>query len=950
VRIPIGPYRLLAPIARGASAEVWAGVLHDRPVAIKIASGPDAASLASKKRMRAEFRAMARLDHRHIASVIDDGELDRSVASLDPRFTAGAPYLVLERISGGSLKTIATPVPWDRLCRWMAQLLDALGHAHARGVLHRDIKPANLLVSAPEDTRPGLKLADFGIARIDGQAHDDAPGTPAYAAPEQLRGQPHDQGPWSDLYAVGALCWRLATGAHVFGDLAGPALIAAKASAAPPRFAPPSGYPDLEPWLSRLLAPAPRDRFASAGEALDALSSYNPTLARAPAHPLTWCPPPTNPERVGPSTIRFRPTQLVGRHPEAERVWEAIATVCATRRATTLIVRGPAGIGKTRLIDQVLWYAEQHTGLRVLRIAPPTQGSVSGLIEAIYRLDGLSTAARRARVDAVALGEPAEAVFALAGGARASAHPKVWSERFQIAHRLLARYARSPIALCFDGTDEDTYPLIESLPTGSPLVTLVAARRDGRPRDAGTLDLLPLPADDIAAIVRSVANLDEATVASIEEEAQGNPGWAVARVADLARRGALVDGPGGLRATDARPPEDLVVPWRLPLEDVTAELAAELRDTDGRALLADPARSTQELWEALEVAAALGATVDDDDWEAAYLDVGRERFYDTDRVAALVARIALLERLRDRLTARRWIEPFGLGFRFATPSLRAAILDHATQTGRLPLAHRRCADVFQGRSRFDPLQLGRHLVRAGRLEEGAKLLIKAAVHTADAGELRAALAAVDLATQPDDENWCAIAALRADWLFRLGRVEASLGWAETSANAGQTQATRALAILRGATPPPVALAIAADCLVAAQSAEDPDQAMEWVSRGLAACEGTDAVAAIALRCEQVAILCRTRRYSEAAPVLEAVVHATYRWSSYAALVQSLRLELAAATDDRDAADAALARLRVVSVLPPPALDAARRAAALLDASRRQHVFRLIAEHAKNVSS
>ena len=114
----------------------------------------------------------------------------------------------------------------------LLDFLDALAHAHARGMIHRDIKPANVLL----DTVTGhVKISDFGLVhsaefvprpghqvREISQAEDDQSisGTPAYMAPEQIQADWRRFGPWTDLYAVGAMAWKLSTGRPPYpGDI-----------------------------------------------------------------------------------------------------------------------------------------------------------------------------------------------------------------------------------------------------------------------------------------------------------------------------------------------------------------------------------------------------------------------------------------------------------------------------------------------------------------------------------------------------------------------------------------------------------------------------------------------------------------------------------------------------------------------------------------------------------
>ncbi len=183
-------YRLEHSIGRGGMAAVWLATDErlGRPVAVKVLSDTVADDQEYLSRFRREARLAAGLQHPNLVRVYD--------------FDAGArPYLVMEYIDGGTLaeqvKAGRQP-PIERLAR---ELLSALRHIHAAGILHRDVKPQNVLLDRHEHAR----LTDFGIALPrDGTsltATGRVIGTESYLAPEVLRGEPASER--SDLYALG---------------------------------------------------------------------------------------------------------------------------------------------------------------------------------------------------------------------------------------------------------------------------------------------------------------------------------------------------------------------------------------------------------------------------------------------------------------------------------------------------------------------------------------------------------------------------------------------------------------------------------------------------------------------------------------------------------------------------------------------------------------------------
>src|ERR1700732_1678725 len=135
----LGPYEILAPIGAGGMGEVYRA--HDsrlnRAVAIKVSPAQ------FSERFEREAKAIAALNHPNICQIYD----------------VGPNYLVMEYIEGESPKG---PLPLDKALEYSAQIADALDAAHTKKIIHRALNPANILV-----TKQGLKLLDFGLAKID---------------------------------------------------------------------------------------------------------------------------------------------------------------------------------------------------------------------------------------------------------------------------------------------------------------------------------------------------------------------------------------------------------------------------------------------------------------------------------------------------------------------------------------------------------------------------------------------------------------------------------------------------------------------------------------------------------------------------------------------------------------------------------------------------------------
>lgn len=199
-------YVLHERIGLGGMSEVWRAddEVLGRPVAIKVLAGQLAADPHLRATIQREARAAARLTHPHVTQVYDYAE-----ATLTDGVVV--PYLVMELVEGHNLadRLRSGPLPWPEAVRVAGHIAAALAAAHRIGVVHRDVKPGNVML-----TDTGAKVLDFGIAALgglDSQSGEPVMGTPAYFAPERLAAGPPD--PASDVYALGALLYRMLTGA-----------------------------------------------------------------------------------------------------------------------------------------------------------------------------------------------------------------------------------------------------------------------------------------------------------------------------------------------------------------------------------------------------------------------------------------------------------------------------------------------------------------------------------------------------------------------------------------------------------------------------------------------------------------------------------------------------------------------------------------------------------------
>jgi len=290
--ISLGPYTITGLLGRGGMGSVYRAthVKQKIPVAIKVLTAKFAADDEYLDAFRNEVGAVAGLDHPNIVTVFDYGQIGADTAGQSGGLmVTGCPYLAMEVVEGG-LYQWRGRLEWPQIRSIVMPLLDALAHAHARGVIHRDLKPGNVLV-LPDLSR--VALTDFGLA----QAHDSkgagsegsVMGTPAYMAPEQLRGRWRDQGPWTDLYSFGCLVWTLVAGEAPYGrDNIEEVVRAQLLEPVPPLDAKMEVPEGLEGWFQRLMHKDPNRRFrwaADAAWALHALERTGETGAQdIPAH------------------------------------------------------------------------------------------------------------------------------------------------------------------------------------------------------------------------------------------------------------------------------------------------------------------------------------------------------------------------------------------------------------------------------------------------------------------------------------------------------------------------------------------------------------------------------------------------------------------------------------------------------------------------------------------
>jgi serine/threonine protein kinase len=281
----IGNYRIDAVIGDGGMGTVYRGedLRFGRPVAIKVLHEFLLRDEGVVSRFKSEAVIQAKLNHPNIVTVYDFIATDGMAAMVMQYVDGSALDGVIERCGG--------PMPMGQCMAIMTQVLAAIGHAHANGLVHRDLKPSNILVEELSGDLLAF-VGDFGVAKILGSeklrtATGAKMGTLAYMSPEQLR-SPKLVDARSDIYALGVTLYEMLTGVVPF---AGDTEYELMAQIIEQRFQPPARVvAGLPPWIEAVVLRAmdkdPDRRFQSCAEFRDALRFQEARPVVTPVSPI----------------------------------------------------------------------------------------------------------------------------------------------------------------------------------------------------------------------------------------------------------------------------------------------------------------------------------------------------------------------------------------------------------------------------------------------------------------------------------------------------------------------------------------------------------------------------------------------------------------------------------------------------------------------------------------
>ena len=650
------------------------------------------------KRFHREFRALSRIRHPNVVRVEAYGDL------------FGHPFIAMEYVDGPDLhQLIRSFRSMDPLIRWqrteeiLIDLCRALSAVHAKGLVHRDLKPSNVLI----DQDGACRLTDFGIVKDLDPGHDPQGGsttlvgTWAYASPEQCKGEAIDAR--SDLYSLGIILYAMLTGKRPFiaKDLQGYLEIHRQQEVPSPRRIRPLVPVHLDEICQRLLQKEKGDRYQSAKEILYRLEAEErpPTISTTEQ----WAPP------------------LVGRSDALHGLRDALGRLTSGEGGLVLL-EGPGGIGRTRLLEAALAAAEpmgfglqridfrkrlptlEATARMLTRVLSSCEKeSVSqSLREEVLQLQGSEGEARRQPMRTL---DTARSVYrhALEGGAQVLAvddlHLAQTSEveLFLGLLKSMVLTERRPllvIASLRERGSDDAIQLIDALDEGLRI---------------DRIGIDPLTAEDLLELVSNLLGPTQSAKQLAERlaiETEGNPLYVVAYLRYLMNRNAIQLTARGYELT-------------LTLEQIKT---GHLEVPPGiRQLIRTQARAVQKPQQLiLEVLSVARRALDIE----ILLDL-----LDMDETDALDAMAPLLQRglIREHRTDA------DLFHAISHPTI-SDVIYRDLKTSRRVRLHRDMAVAFELRYAHAPMALeivGEHYRKAGEIGRAFRYLVQAAKRKAD---------------------------------------------------------------------------------------------------------------------------------------------------------------------------------------------------------------------------
>ena len=751
----IGRYELKQRVGAGGMGVVYEAYDSQKGqrVALKVLLPHAAEEAEGILRFKREFRALARLRHKNIVQVFDAG-IEDDIPFIAMEFLEGKDVRAyLQSVTAGTLRD-------HEMVKTLRQIFAALSHIHARRIVHRDLKPENILVTA--DGR--VKLMDFGVARLLRAPTDSSGllGTFAYMAPEQVTTGEIDGR--SDLYAIGVILFELLTGKYPF-PIEPPAAALHHHVNTPPqlvRHIEPNANPTLAALAHRLLEKDPMDRLQSAEDAIRFLADSEAAAASLP-----------DVSRELPGLL-FVP-RFVAREDPLDEL-EGLASDASGGRGKIILLEGPSGVGKSRLIEEVRIRIRRRTHVLVGQCSPEGQQAYNA-VEPI--LDTIASIATRAPRDVVhrIIGRDAALVAAVSprlasfGGRATAAHLDANERKIRLHKAIVGVIGRlaltRPVVLMFDDVHWADALTIELLwdaartllaprPGGTkgetvcPVAIVVARRSPSEGTDAAEMlirrldskgilqrmSLTPLGIEHVAEMVRTMCGMAKPSpvlIQDIMEASQGLPLLVQEVIHQYVRDGVLVRNLGAWRFRGVL--ADMSDAARPTMEDRPSSVPPEDRDS------LPPAQRGHAL--AIRKLESLGGHARRLVERLALLG----RLLPSDLVAALsgLEETAFLDAIDELVRGNVLVEEVsgdGVRYRFHHEGFREALVRGLPKRDRQAL-HLEIARILERRFRDRRPELahvlGRHFRQGGQPERALRYLVMVAESAAARGDLDGAM-------------------------------------------------------------------------------------------------------------------------------------------------------------------------------------------------------------------